>query len=117
VSIYLKTKVKPFWHTLCCPIGNFDAQAAQGGNVIDTNLPTGTVYTFTLSASTPLTLNSVVAGGPLGLDAELHLNTGGGPNGQSVFAAETGRVPEPATPLLIGAGLVAVGATSLRRRR
>jgi hypothetical protein len=100
----------------CNPCFNFDTQAAQGGNVIDTNLPTGTVYTFTLSASTPLTLNSVVAGGPLGLDAELHLNTGG-PNGQSVFAAETGRVPEPTTLLLIGAGLVAVGATSLRRRR
>jgi PEP-CTERM motif len=101
----------------CNPCFNFDTQAAQGGNVIDTNLPTGTVYTFTLSASTPLTLNSVVAGGPLNLDAELHLNTGG-PNGQSVFAAETGRVvPEPATLTYLGTGLVAVGFAIRRRLR
>jgi hypothetical protein len=98
----------------CAGCFNFDTQGAQGGNVIDTNLPTGTTYVFTLSASTPLTLNSVIAGGPLGLDAELHLNTGG-PAGQSVFAAER-LVPEPTTLLLLGAGLLALGASAWKGR-
>ncbi len=123
---------------LTISIGSFQVDGCQGcfnfaiataGPVgqIDESLPVGTAYTFTL---TNLGLNgaaSVVPGGPLNLDAMLHLNSGG-PGGDSVFAAETGggappppppgqAVPEPGTLMLLGSGLIGVGTLARRQSR
>ncbi len=91
-----------------------------GPSVIDPSLPVGTAYTFELSNPGLNGAASVVPGGPLSLDAMLHLNTGG-PGGDSVFAAETGAadgvVPEPGTLSLIGAGLIGVGTWARRKSR
>ncbi len=96
-----------------CP-GCFNFEV--GPSVIDPSLPVSTAYTFTLSNPGLNGAASVVPGGPLSLDAMLHLNTGG-PNGDSVFAAETGAVPEPGTLSLIGAGLIGVGTWARRKSR
>ncbi len=94
-----------------CP-GCFNFEV--GPSVIDPSLAVGTAYSFTLSNPGLNGAASVVPGGPLSLDAELHLNTGG-PGGDSVFAAETGAVPEPGTLSLIGAGLIGVGTWARRK--
>ena len=96
-----------------CP-GCFNFEV--GPSVIDPSLAVGTAYSFTLSNPGLNGAASVVPGGPLSLDAELHLNTGG-PGGDSVFAAETGAVPEPGTLSLIGAGLIGVGTWARRKSR
>ncbi len=110
--------------TFAAVIGSFQVDGCPGcfnfevgPSVIDPSLPVGTAYLFMLSAP-GLSPDSVVPGGPLLLDAMLHLNIGGGPNGtDSVFAAETGAVPEPGTLSLIGAGLIGVGTWARRKSR
>jgi hypothetical protein len=86
------------------------------GSSIDPSLPVGTAYSFTLTNIGLNGLNSVVPGGPLNLDAALHLNTGGA-GGASVFAGETGTpgpapIPEPGTLMLLSIGLL---GTAVRR--
>src|SRR6266508_6868479 len=89
---------------------NFEVGSGPGGVPIDPSLAVGTAYSFTLSNPGLNGAASVVPGGPLSLDAMLHLNSGG-PGGDSVFAAETGggappppppgqAVPEPGTLML-----------------
>src|SRR6266545_1805844 len=107
--------------TFAAVIGSFQVDGCPGcfnfevgPSVIDPSLAVGTAYSFTLSNPGLNGAASVVPGGPLSLDAELHLNTGG-PGGDSVFAAETGAVPEPGTLSLIGAGLIGVGTWARRK--
>ncbi len=107
--------------TFAAVIGSFQVDGCPGcfnfevgPSVIDPSLAVGTAYSFTLSNPGLNGAASVVPGGPLKLDAELHLNTGG-PGGDSVFAAETGAVPEPGTLSLIGAGLIGVGTWARRK--
>ncbi len=99
---------------------NFEVGSGPGGVPIDPSLAVGTAYSFTLSNPGLNGAASVVPGGPLSLDAMLHLNSGG-PGGDSVFAAETGAVngavPEPGTLSLIGAGLIGVGTWARRKSR
>ena len=86
-----------------------------GPSFIAPSAPTGSVYVFTITGDPDLSLASVIAGGPLGLDAELHLNTGG-PNGASVFAAERPQgVPEPGTLTLLGTAFIS-GSLWARRQ-
>ena len=108
--------------TLTVPIGSYQVDGCVACfnfdivNGIATNLPLGTLYTFVLVNAGLNGADSVVAGGPLSLDAEIHLTINPA-TGQSVWAGET--VPEPGTLGLFGIGLVGVSAlfgTQLRNR-